>query len=406
MSGFLDGLRDVLGGFAAVKQIDQDGFDYQPIRDQANWTRDRTRQVAQQADETRDLGMAEDALVGGGSEQDIQPFLQSVDPSRRGAIDALLKGRAGERKSALASRKAYDDLALQQLRGTQRRGDIEAQGENAIELAQAREKLRAGQPLSPRERAMLESAEKRARMTQEGANYRAANFGSGAGFTKVGGQNEGQAGTWLYPKNGGPPQFVPSAATAGTRGKEEAKGAALKAYNSLMGIYDTMGGQPEGGITARATGFARSGKAALGYAPQVEAFKSGVRGFVPLMARALGHVGVLTELDVERTEQLFPGPGSTAEEKALKMRLIEDIMSGNAPMPFQLGQGGGKPVAYIDENGEMHEMGGGQRQPSAAPQRPPQAPQGGASHGPAVKQRRLPNGSVQYRDAQGNIWSE
>jgi hypothetical protein len=167
--GFLDGLRDVLGGFNDVKQIDQNGFEFRELRDQAEWQRQRQRQLAQQQDETRDLGMAEDVLVGGGSEGDIQPFLQSVDPSRRGAIDSLLKGKAGERKSAIEDRKNINALTIQQLRGGQKLDEIDARADAAQALARVKADLEAGRQPSPRDLALIQERGK----VQEGLFNRA-----------------------------------------------------------------------------------------------------------------------------------------------------------------------------------------------------------------------------------------
>lgn len=108
--GFLDSLGTVLGGFNDVKQIDTDGFDFREKRAAQQFARDREVEMARQADETRDLGMAEDILVGGGEEGDIQPFLSNLDPARRVPALKLLQGRAGERKSALEDMKTQRAL--------------------------------------------------------------------------------------------------------------------------------------------------------------------------------------------------------------------------------------------------------------------------------------------------------
>lgn len=117
----------------------------------------------------------------------------------------------------------------------------------------------------------------------------------------------------------------------------------MGAFDELMQVYDSMGGQPEEGISARLGGATRRGAAALGYNPEARTYAAGVRGFVPLMARALGHTGVLTELDVARTEALFPSPGDTAEEATQKRRILQEIMSGQRKPPFKVG--GSTPVA-------------------------------------------------------------
>jgi hypothetical protein len=121
---------------------------------------------------------------------------------------------------------------------------------------------------------------------------------------------------------------------------------------------------PKGWVEAGVTGLGREIGAKTQANPYANRYKASIRGFVPLMARALGHVGVLTELDVERTEALFSGLGATEETDRLSDEMMRGIMSGQ--VPFQFG-GGGKPIGYVDENGDFTPMGGGGGQAPALP---------------------------------------
>jgi hypothetical protein len=400
MGGFLEGLTAILGGPAAVGQIDKNGFDWREKLDQAQWTRDRTKQLASQQDEDRALAQTADYLTSAEepNPEDMSALLPRVDAARKRALVAVATGKAAQSKSALQQQKAYSDVALQRLKGDQASSLEDQRTQAKMDLLDKAEAIRRDQTASPREKELaLQRIQAQLDLfyrAEAGRNARASMMVGARTPIKVPGQNEaGEAGTYLIPPGGGgQPQFIPAGPTAQTRGQQYGRRMAQNALDNLMKTYESMGGQPEGGLEARGTGLVRRGASALGYAPEVNTYSKGVRGFVPLLARALGHVGVLTELDVQRTEELLPRPGDTAEEARQKRQLWADIMSGQAQLPFQFGQGGGKPIAYIDDNGDTQSWGGGQRMPN------------GGGHGPAVQRRRLPNGSMQYRDAQGNVW--
>lgn len=59
-------------------------------------------------------------------------------------------------------------------------------------------------------------------------------------------------------------------------------------------------------------------------------YLASLEGFIPIFARAVGHSGVLTELDSLKTMKLFPRPGDSRELAIRKMRNIEMLMEGKA----------------------------------------------------------------------------
>lgn len=387
MGGFLSGLGTLLGGFNAQRRIDKEGFDWKEQADQQEAMRKRQTQEWQQSDEDR----AQSQLTDYMSAQDLdaepdvagaEPLMSGVDVAKRKAFITTALGRRKQQKDYLESLKGQSRMELEGVKSGYRKEEIPLREEAK---APGREDTQAHQTELLRQR--LEAMEREGSLNREMARTLAeirATSGPGrkTSYTKLSGSDEqGRAGTWLIDNVTGEREFMPSGPTAATRGKEESKGAARNAYDELMGVYDKIGGQSEGGLEARGTGLLRKGQAAAGYAPEVNTYQSGVRGFVPLMARALGHVGVLTELDVERTESLFPKVGDTNQEKIQKKRLLEDIMSGRKQLPFRFER---------DTRG-VGEVG---------------APRGGGEHGPAVKRRRLPDGRTQFRDAQGNVWEE
>lgn len=93
-----------------------------------------------------------------------------------------------------------------------------------------------------------------------------------------------------------------------------------------------------GGFIDRVTGMGRSAASGIGMDPAVDLYRSGIRGFVPLFARAVGHVGILTEQDVARTEELFPRVGDAENVTLEKIQRVNRIMTGQEPLPFQWSQ--------------------------------------------------------------------
>lgn len=71
----------------------------------------------------------------------------------------------------------------------------------------------------------------------------------------------------------------------------------------------------------------------------VAEYESIVSGFTPMIARALGHTGVLTEQDVQSVKALFPRPNDEEALRTRKVARIRDLMSkmeaqgGTAPAP-------------------------------------------------------------------------
>ena len=207
--GFLDSIGTVLGGFNDVKQIDTDGFDFREKRRQEEFQRQREQELVGQQNEDRAVNQIADAYAGAeDQEPDVSPLLAGIEQSKRAFMLDRARGVGRERKSALAHQKAYTDSLLLDRRGRQSLDEIDARGENAQELLTAREKIRSGQGLSPREQAMIDAADKRARMQEAGRDRRAQ---SGGGLGRGGRPqlrlvSDGQGGTqyrWISPGESG-----------------------------------------------------------------------------------------------------------------------------------------------------------------------------------------------------------
>jgi hypothetical protein len=101
------------------------------------------------------------------------------------------------------------------------------------------------------------------------------------------------------------------------------------------------------GVRAKASGIGDMVRGWSGYDPEAQIYSSQIRGFIPLFARAVGHTGVLTELDVQRTEALFPQFGNSKEIANRKMTRLNAIMAGKEAMPagvFEPREGHWPPV--------------------------------------------------------------
>lgn len=77
------------------------------------------------------------------------------------------------------------------------------------------------------------------------------------------------------------------------------------------------------GVVAKATGEVERQKARVNLNDDVAEYEALISGFTPMIARALGHIGVLTEQDVQSVKALFPRPG---DSRTLRDRKINRMM--------------------------------------------------------------------------------
>lgn len=92
----------------------------------------------------------------------------------------------------------------------------------------------------------------------------------------------------------------------------------LKGIGELSGRINTLNG-----VLASASGALEKEKAKINLADDVAEYEALVSGFTPMIARALGHTGVLTEQDVQSVKALFPRP---EDSKTLRDRKIARMM--------------------------------------------------------------------------------
>lgn len=104
------------------------------------------------------------------------------------------------------------------------------------------------------------------------------------------------------------------------------------------------------GPAARVTGAARTAGAALNLDPDVSTYNALISGFTPMIARAVGHSGVLTEQDVQSVRELFPKPGDSETVRNRKMAQVRAVLGGMSTfrLPSQGKSGVGMPGPAID----------------------------------------------------------
>ena len=227
--GFLDSIGTLLGGFNDVKQIDSTGFDFREKRRQEELARQQQQQEWEQSNaefqrqqEEADIaGLAEASLAPGATPESVDAGLKpNVQGARRKFMLDRATGRSAQSKSSLASQKANTDWMLKQMGGDQRLEEIAAAGGEAQYLVRLRAEVEAGRKLSPRDQAMLDSAEKR-------AAARGGGYGRG-GRPELRLVSDGQGGAeyrWISPG-----ETAPGAPTATQR---ETAGMAVSVDDAL-----------------------------------------------------------------------------------------------------------------------------------------------------------------------------
>lgn len=126
------------------------------------------------------------------------------------------------------------------------------------------------------------------------------------------------------------------------------------------------------GLLAKMQGGTQKVQAMANYNDDVAGYEAMISGFTPLIARAVGHVGVLTEQDVQSVRALFPKPGDSKSLRDRKIEQVKYLMGGGVIL------GGNDPNedftsvlrrANIAPAAEQIAPGGGGAQPGAPPTR-------------------------------------
>lgn len=86
----------------------------------------------------------------------------------------------------------------------------------------------------------------------------------------------------------------------------------------------------QAGVIAKISGAAEKEKAKINLNDDVSEYEAVLSGFIPLVARAVGHTGVLTEQDVQSVRKMFPDPGDSKSVRDRKIARIRSLMSASA----------------------------------------------------------------------------
>jgi hypothetical protein len=117
------------------------------------------------------------------------------------------------------------------------------------------------------------------------------------------------------------PRPVPSAIEMMDSRKFEKAGPVLASIDELSEKINT-----QAGLIAKLSGGAEKAKAKANYNDDVAEYQALVSGFTPLIARSLGHTGVLTQQDVDSVKELFPKPGDSKTLRDRKLARIKTII--------------------------------------------------------------------------------
>jgi hypothetical protein len=93
------------------------------------------------------------------------------------------------------------------------------------------------------------------------------------------------------------------------------------------------------GAAARLSGSWKAAQATAGYEDDYNEYEAVLNGAIPLIARRLGHTGVLTQADVDSVKSMFPRPGDNKSLRDRKMTRIRSLM--NEPGGSGTGSGNG-----------------------------------------------------------------
>lgn len=146
------------------------------------------------------------------------------------------------------------------------------------------------------------------------------------------------SGKYLDPVTNAPiknPKPVPSAQERMDSRKFEKSAPVLSAIGELSEKINTGSG-----LLAKAKGAAEKVAAKANYDDDVAEYQALVSGFTPLVARSLGHTGVLTQQDVDSVKELFPKPG---DSKTLRDRKVGRLMKIVGELEGTEGVGGVAP---------------------------------------------------------------
>lgn len=133
----------------------------------------------------------------------------------------------------------------------------------------------------------------------------------------------GSMGTVELPGQG---PVQPRTEPADIRNQRMAFGKAEPVLNSIAELSERI--NVNRGVVAKLIGGVEKAKAQANLNDDVAEYESLIAGFTPMVARAVGHVGVLTEQDVQSVRMMFPKPGDSKSLRDRKINRLKSIIAG------------------------------------------------------------------------------
>ena len=130
------------------------------------------------------------------------------------------------------------------------------------------------------------------------------------------------------------------------RNLESGKGRVRPLLESVVELSERINANQ--GLYAKMAGGAAKIAAKANLDDDVAEYQAMVTAFTPLWARALGHVGILTQVDVDSAREALPKPGDSKSLALRKIARIEKLLGEDFTGPSETGAGGGAGATYAD----------------------------------------------------------
>jgi hypothetical protein len=160
----------------------------------------------------------------------------------------------------------------------------------------------------------------------------------------------GHAITKIVPRSQALGQDFAAAPTSDQRNRTENAGRANPVVSAISELSERI--NTGRGVAAKISGAAERAKAEANLSDDVSEYQAVVSGFTPLLARAMGHTGVLTEQDVQSVRKMVPSPDDSKSVRDRKISRIQSLLGS---------QGAGTKTAPAGETPEQRfkRLGGG-----------------------------------------------
>jgi hypothetical protein len=118
--------------------------------------------------------------------------------------------------------------------------------------------------------------------------------------------------------------------TADVQNRQAQAKTAIQIIGGLKDLADKAGFNQGEGLSQTFTGAAQRFQAGMNNNPAVQVYQSQVEAMIPVIARALGHTGVLTEQDVAHAAAAFPKLGDSHTVAQAKWAALQNMANAMA----------------------------------------------------------------------------